>query len=73
MKCTVTDVTAEVTCSWCNKKSECLATTLDGTFFQQSNLCLKCFKTAIDLRKRQEMMATQKKPQAPRSVDAESQ
>jgi hypothetical protein len=73
MKCTVTDLAAEATCSWCNKKSECLTTSLEGTFFQQSNLCLKCFKTAIDLRKRQETMATQKKQQAPRPIDAASQ
>ena len=57
MKCTITDVVSDVNCSWCKKKSNCLKTSIENTFFLNSNLCIKCFHRAIELRKRQETLA----------------
>ena len=65
MKCTITDVLADVNCSWCKKKSDCLKTSIENTFFLKSNLCIKCFQRAIELRKRQETLAKSATPKQP--------
>ncbi len=53
MKCILTDVATDKQCAFCNKKTDCVQTSIDGTFFRQCFLCWKCFRKAVELRKRQ--------------------
>ena len=68
MNCTITDVVADVTCSWCSKKTDCVRTTIESTFFTNSNLCWKCVSKALELVKRQESLATAAKPKSRPSI-----
>jgi hypothetical protein len=54
MKCVLTQVASNGACAWCNRKTECVETSIEGTFFKKSSLCWKCLQKAIGLRYRQE-------------------
>lgn len=53
MKCVLTDVAKSEECAWCNKNTDCVQTSIEGTFFRRCFLCWKCFRKAIELWKRQ--------------------
>ena len=53
MKCILTDVVADKQCAFCNKKTDCVQASIEGTFFRQCFLCWKCFRKAVELGKRQ--------------------
>lgn len=67
MKCLITDIDQDKPCSWCNKKTCCLLTTIEDTFFKRSFLCWKCLQKSIELRKRQEQLSASK-PDAQKST-----
>ena len=50
MKCVLTNVAADSSCGWCNKKTDCVQSSIEGTFFRQCFLCWKCLKKAVELR-----------------------
>ena len=54
MKCMLTDVSSEASCSWCSKKTDCVEASIEATFFKKNLLCWKCLRKAIELRHRQE-------------------
>ena len=69
MKCILTDVAADKQCAFCNKKTDCVQASIEGTFFRQCFLCWKCFRKAVELRKRQPAPIWSKSPQANKHLE----
>ena len=63
MKCLLTNVQSQSACAWCCKKTDCVESSIESTFFSKSLLCWKCLRKAVELRHRQENQQAESKPE----------